>query len=507
MSFTLLSAFVLLLLAATASIEIYRGIHRGFVKTAISFASVVLSLILSVILSPVIGKGIADLVYYTILSYNYDYKSMIRGFEFVDALVQPVGGIVISVVLFVAVFFIARALLGTVMASVYKVISKKNETEMPESVGKASSESWIGRNERKLSIAIGAISAFIISVVIMTPIMGILNVTQDVLDVAVKWNGAYFEQEEMASVVDEVEKYTKDIPGNVLYYSGGELIFKGISSVHHNGKHLSFMNELETVEDAADNFLALYPVMMLGREPNALTSQRIDGLCESIMDLRICTPVLTYYGSMGADAWLRHYMIFGIKKPQLNSVVEDTFDELLRVCAASTDENIQANMVTMLKIYGIILESNVQELSQSSDYKELLSVLEEDGIVDLLLEELKKNPNMKSVESSAQSILVNLVAEEINSLGIETEKYGYLMDDIAAALTDIKDKGYHTREEQIFVMTSTVQDYIGGYGIEISDDIAEYTAELIWDNFENYKGVITEEDMRNFFAALNNIEE
>ena len=506
MSFTLLSVFVLLLLATTVSIEIYRSLNRGFIKTAISFGSVILSLILSVILSPVVGKGIADLVYYNILSHNYDYKSMINGFEFVDSLIQPVAGIVISVVFFLLIFFIARALLSVFVSWIYKIIIKKKGAELPESVNKAPDESWVGRNERKLSIAIGAISAFVISVAVMSPIMGILNVTQDVLDVAIKWNKPYFQEEEMAGMVDEVEKYTKDIPGNVLYYSGGELIFKGISRVNHNGKNMSFMKELETVEKAADNFLALYPVMMLGYEPTEQTSQQIDGLCDSIMDIRICTPALTFYGTVGADAWLSNYLVFGIQKPQLNSVVEDTFDELLRVCAASTDETIQANMVTMLKIYGIILDSNVQELSSTTDYKEMMSVLEEDGIVDRLLEELKKNPNMKSVESSAQSILVNLVAEEIVSLGIETENYGYLMDDIAEALTDIKEKGYRTREEQIFVMTSTVKDYIDDYGIEISDDIAEYTAELIWDNFENYSEVITEEDMRSFFAALNNID-
>lgn len=502
MSFSLLSVFVLLLLAVTVAIEIYRGINRGFMKTLISFATVILSLIMSVIFSPIFGRFVADIVYYNISRY-YQYKEMIQGFEFVDSLIQPVLGIVISVVFFVVVFFVIRALLGTLMLIVYRLIPKifnKGFVHLPESVDKEPGESWIRRNERVLSIVTGGLSAFIISIAITSPIMGIFNVTQDLLDIAVKWNYVYFQQEEIAEVVEEVEKYTKDIPGNVLYYSGGEFIFRGIARVEYNEENLSFIDELETVEEAANNFLAVYPVMVLGDEPTESTYQRIDMLCDCVMDVKICKPVLAFYGSMGAEAWLKDYLIFGIRRPQLNKIAKPTFDELLRVCATSTEENIQMNMVTMLKVYSIILQSDLDELSTNMSYEKLLAELEANGIVERLLSEIEKNPQMESVEKSAKSILVDLVVENINALEISVDSYDVLMKNIADGLNNIKEKGYRTREEQILVMTATLKDCVGDYGVVIPDDIMKYTAEMIWDNFKENKYDISKDDMVGFFA-------
>ena len=61
MGFTVFSVAYIIIFIAAAGIEVFRGIQRGFLKTAFSLCAVIISIILSAISASLISGGIASL--------------------------------------------------------------------------------------------------------------------------------------------------------------------------------------------------------------------------------------------------------------------------------------------------------------------------------------------------------------------------------------------------------------------------------------------------------------
>ena len=163
-----------------------------------------------------------------------------------------------------------------------------------------------------------------------------------------------------------------------------------------------------------------------------------------------------------------------IAKPEMNDVIEPAFDEVLKVCANTNETNVKENVSTLLNIYAIILNSGIMKIN-ANDPSEVLACVEKSDLISKLNTELAKNPNTSHITVS--SIAMKVLANQINELTLDKDKYSALLKNMTEAINPVQTRGYGSMGEQVTVLTSYAKKYIADYGITIPDVIARSTAE------------------------------
>ena len=472
MSFTVFSVAVLLIFLIAAAIEIYRGRQRGFFKTLISLGSMLVSLIISLMLSPVLSEVIVRPIFGGLVRRLNVYKNLLKQFSSLDPFIEALACILVSTLVFVLLFFVLRGVLGAIMASVYRRNMKPSEEDPGYGREK---DSFCARNDKLLGSITGAVSAVLITMVVTSPLMGLLDIAGQTMVVAEKANKNIWVQTGIGEEnINQLKEYTMDVPGNIFYRFGGEYIYHAAASTDLYGQRVYAMDELETIGNAVKDFGYVYSVIKAPEKSHSGYIQYIESVGQHVADLNICHGVLAEFLSKGASAWIEGKTYMRIAKPEMNDVIEPAFDEVLKVCANTNETNVKENVSTLLNIYAIILNSGIMKIN-ANDPSEVLACVEKSDLISKLNTELAKNPNTSHITVS--SIAMKVLANQINELTLDKDKYSALLKNMTEAINSVQTRGYGSMGEQVTVLTSYAKKYIADYGITIPDVIARSTAE------------------------------
>ena len=452
-----------------------------------------LSIVVSTLLSPAFAGAITK----SLLASN---RGLANSFGSFSAIAEPLVGIFVSIIIFVPVFLLTRAIVAMIIKRVYREKIQKLEDELDD---EDHEDTWLKRNGRAVSITVGCLSAVVITMTVSSPLLGIVHTADDVVDFAESSSFAMFNSENLKDVKKGVEKYSNDVSGKIFYSMGGKLVYRSYACTFYEGERIGLVREIKLMKSAVTNITNVLPVLSGNASLTDEHIKSIDEVCNCVTKMKLGRKLLAQYIPSAARTWLDGGEMFGISKPRLNFLIEPTFNEMLRVCANSEEYNVQQNTVTLLQVYKIFLETRIMDLSDSAAFNDVLAFIENTGIVGKLTDELSQNPFMLNVKKQVDDIMVDVVADQINMIEFGDEAYLNLMGNIADSINLVNSKGYKTEEEKRAVLTGLTKQYIKEYGLDVSDTAAEYTADVILENFGSSSGAVDAAAIQEFFNSYN----
>lgn len=488
MTFSLFSIAVILIVALAIVIEVVRAINRGRKKTLVTLASILLTVFVSILitmfLTDLVVQGVMDLAFKTLKFDISQFKDKLGNietilFSYFDAIISPV--------LFLLVFVILRLLIALVISIIYKINVKKTN-----GILHASEES--PQHMKKPNVInglIGALCGFIISVVILSPLMGTLKIASKTLD---KLNG---ESDQLKFRIKEdyvaaCDGYSKDIFGNIVYYCGGNLIYKSLATSKLNDNFFALEKEID------NTFLALDDLISMGKVLNNIDTASEDEK-NSLRNLGDKVNQAETLKAASADIlpelskkWLNDEPYQGIAKPKVSGASENFFDKMLYVCKSSTPDTVGDDLSTLLNVFLIAQENGILK---SENYKEMLEKARMTGAFELIKAELSQNPRMAGLTADIDTMGIKSIASAIKNFN--SGNYETLMSDITGVLNNAISL---TGQERLDYVTNYTKNYIHRYGIGIGDDIAEETAKRLVDELvDKRKTPLSVDELKSFW--------
>lgn len=484
MSFSLFSVAIILLFFVILAIEVYRGVRKGVRQSLILLGSNLASVVLSVMLTPLLSMLITKLVFRLGVRRIAAYQRLLDMFASLDALIQALVSILLSVIMFVGMFFLIRAIFALIVKIICRA-SQKEKAENPEY--RVEKNSYFDRNSKVLGGVAGAISAIVITMVITAPIMGGFDVAYKVVGTVERVNTKIVNRIGEKNV-QAIKTYAMDIPGNVFYQFGGKYIFQGAASTYLCGERADLMTELDVVDQTVEDGLALYRALMSSKIGTTKRVEYVHQLCEDMDDFRICQVPAAEVISKAATAWGNGEKFYGISMPKFNPLYDPVVDELLDVYARTDVDSVEANAVTALKIFAVMIESKVLYLSED-DYDEFLEIMQDGNFVNKMNAILNENPNMRGINLSA--LALSAVSTHLKDNDIEAEKLHVFAGDMAQAVNSVNKKGYGSDEERATALATYAVEYIEDYGLTVSPEIAQLVAGELLKKLPASKGEVT----------------
>ena len=494
MTITLFSVAILLTLAAAIYIEIRRGLAAGWMKTLIRLINTLSSIIIAAILSPILTRWVVEEMNWTPI-----LRSLRRELRGMETLLKAVVAVVASTVVFVLLFFLIRGLVSLILRGVYKTYLTKD----PEHPDFARKKTWADRNERPLCCVLGSLCGVLAVMALTSPLMGSFEVATRAIDMAEMARGerVWMLIPESEEEIRSVKRYAHDLPGNVLYQMGGKYMYRAAASTKVGDERIFLFHELEVLEEASVDFMRVVPILAKPELATEAELNSLDRLCDHLERLTISDILLAEALPMGANAWLEGKSFATIPKPVMCEELAEPFDELLRVCARSTEVNACRNTVTLLQIYRLMLSAGVPNLQIESE-EELLDFLSKTMLLERLGEILNENPAMYPVRHSMEALVMRSLSEQLQGHYESVIQYHILMGELAEAVSQVRARGYGTEEERVNVLTSYARQSMNEYGVEVSDRHLELlSSELL--SFSYGKGAkFTRDHVDEFFGSF-----
>ncbi len=500
MSFSVFSVAIVCLFFVVLAIRIYIGINRGFRKSLISLGVVVTSVIVSVLLTPVISMLpaalIFDLLDLLLGRFVSGYRATMAQFPSVPLFIERMISLVLSMILVIGVFYAVRIILGIVVAIISKKTKQNNANDSEYRIEKGS---CFDRNNKLLGAIAGCISAVVITMMLISPIMGTLDIAYRALGAAEQINSksVYYIGEKNAAAI---KKYSKDIPGNIFYQCGGNLIFRGAASTYMYGEKIYLLREVEIAEDTVEQAMQLYRALYDPKSDNKTRVAYMEHICENVEQLTIGKGVLADAMSTAASAWEKGYLLYGIAKPEVNGVIDPMIDELLSVCADANVESAKPITVTMLKLVTLSIDTNILFL-KSEDYEQAFEIVKNSNLLDRIDAILAENPYMQNV--NIHSMAMAALADCVTVSDYDPASYDLLTQELANAINAVNQKNSGPLEDRASALAHHAKKHIENYGVDVSPEMVEMVAQVLLREI-GISSEVSAEDIRNIFDKYAN---
>lgn len=503
MPFSLLSISLILIFAIITAVEIYRYINRGLNGSLLALGSSIVSLILSLVFSPIISGALVSLILSMAASMVPSYSDLITQLPSGETAIKAILTAVLNSLLFLIVFFVFRRIVRMVIYVICKITDKKDNKDPGYAREK---ESWYVKYGKVFSGIIGALSGFILFILITSPIFGTIGTVVKVADLVETAVPGTLQKyaingEIISDMKDDLENVADDAVGNVFYKLGGEQLYEASACADIDYRRVYISDEIDAAEDVLKDLSYLTKSLEDDAMLNADDADVLYSIGEHFQEVEIIHYLAADILSVCADAWLTGYTFCEMEKPMLNPLVDGAVDEVLAVCANTNEYNVKMNLKTLTRVCAIILESDIMNVDVSN-YSEIIAFVDESGLIDRINTELAANPYMNGI--SVSSIAMSAIADSISVEALGIENYNELMNNISNAIQTVNSRGYGSEEEKVEVLTSYAQKYISEYDLEVPDSVAEMIAqELLTVVSSSETGEITAQDVANFIDQYN----
>lgn len=490
MTFSLISVAIIFITALVIVIEVLRAIKRGRTKTLVTLASLFSSVFISIFATILLSDVMVDFIVDFIVK-NVDISSYAEKIPSISELLYAYGDAIISPILFLLVFIIVRIVVAIVMAIVFRVISSKLEQAVYENE-EATDDA---KNPKVINALLGALCGFLLVTVSIAPAMGTMKIAtktfqglneQTVFGIRIK-----------PVVIAYLNNCSNDCVGNVIYYCGGNLIYKSLAVSKLNDNHFSLENEIDNTFATADGILSISRVL---NNLDHATEEEKDVLRNLGKNIDKCETLKVVTADILRDlceSWRKNEAYEGAEKPKISQTSDSFFDKMLFVCTSTTPDYVGADISTLLNVYIIAYENDILV---SEDHKAMIEKAKETGAFEKIKTELRKNPRMAKLTSEIDDIGMYSIASALKNFNFGD--YDALMGDITSVLNDAM---IYQGQERIDYIKGLAKDYIYEYGIDIGDDVADEIAVRLSEEVIGDKNNITVDELKIFWENYANM--
>lgn len=485
MSFNLISLAVLCIAAIIITFEIIRSFSRGVRKSLVTLASIFVSLFSSIVITFWLSDIIKSPLIYILEKLNamdiiFERFPNIGDviFAYADALVSPI--------MFVLVFIALRIIVGIVFAIVFKRQEKKTGNTVYENEDAPQYK----KKPRPICAILGILSGFLVSVIIFTPIMGTLRIAS-AAGHSVNESESVFNFKIKSKYVKTLDNFSNDAVGTILYYSGGALIYKAISTSRLNDNHFELSTEIAETFDGADDILNVGVIVSNIEDASLEQKEMLKGVGDQVNDAETLKRLAADIIPDISRKWLKGMPYYNVERPNVGRASAMFFDQMLYVCTSSTPDTIGADLNTLLNVYLIAYEYGILTCE---DYEMMVDTARETGVFEKLKEELNKNRRMSGISLEIDTMSVRVISSVIYSL--DPDDYIGITQDITDILNDSLDL---SKEERIDYITGEAERYIDQYDVDIDESIAKELAEELSNQLLDTNTSLTVEDVAKFW--------
>jgi hypothetical protein len=484
---------MILTFAIVLLIEVVKGSKHNFFQNLVSLGNIFLSIILSAVLSPEIAFGISKVIIRFLpvkrickfFKFNYDDgRSLIEGF----------ATMIISIVLFLVLFAIFRAVISLIT---FIILKKSNKGR--KSIKFFTGDTWFERNDKILSIITSTLCAILLTMVITMPVMGVVDVGRQGINMIETFQPDFFERRpKMKTVMSAFEGVEKNIPGNVFYHCGGKFIFESVTVCYINGEKVYLAKELDVLTDVVDDLAVALTAI---QNPAFATEEQlnaIDSLCVHINDMKMSNVLVAKYISAGAKAWLQGKTILGYGKPTLNEFFTPIMDDTLLVCGNTTANNAKQNITTLLKLYKVFMSQKELLHLDVKDDQAIFSVASYTNFAGELEKIFNENAYMIHLAVKPSQMVFGAFAKQVDLLN---DKAPTLMADLADTISTAKEREYDSADDEIAYVSYSVERHVKNYGINIDSAIAEAVSKTMVAHFYEHEEPVDSVMVQELFES------
>lgn len=466
MTLSLFSIAIIFIVALAITIEAVRAIHRGRKKTLVTLASILLATFISILITMLLSDLIVQVVMdYALKTLKLDISQFKKTLENIETILFAYFDAIISPILFLFIFIVVRILVSIVV----KVICAINSNKARESYESEESPLFM-KNSKTVNTLLGVLCGFIISLIIISPIMGTLKVAAKTFD-DLNDEKDIFKFTVKEDVVAACDGYSKDLVGNIVYYCGGNLIYKSVATSTLNDNYFGLEREIDNTFYAIGDVFAMNKTLNKINEATPSEKETLKNLGSNVKKAETLKAAAADILPELAKKWLNDEPYQGLAKPKVSGASENFFDKMLYVCKSSTPDTVGDDLSTLLNVF-IIAQEN--DILGSENYKDMLERAKMTGAFEKIKAELEKNPRMAGLTADIDTMGVKSIASALKNFN--SGNYETLMGDITGVLNTAMNL---TGQDRLDYITNYTKNYIHQYGINIGDDVAEETAKKL----------------------------
>ena len=494
MSFTLLSVIILTITALIVYIEVRRGYKQGLSKSLINVALILFSAIIGAVLSSLAAGGLTELIMFIIEMAKME-----------ETVIKFVGGylpvilvavkMILSLVLYLPVFFVFKISLGLLLKLVYGMIVKKTGYKLPHYLSE--DEDVYVKKEKVIGAVLGSLSGMMISIILFMPLMGTLKSVSKVTLIAKDILG-----KETISSISElalVDKYSNDAVGTVYDACGGGALYDLATRISYSGQVSCLNKEL----DAFQNINIPGLVQNLSAPEGSVNDKllALEPMLDSIHDSVVLRMFTVEIIKSASSAWLEYDDYLGLPRPDLGAqkAMDQFLNSILLVCSTTDFDHYDQDIRTLLNVAKIVGENS--DAFNAGDYDSFIEAFIETKSLDRIEEELEKNPRTLTTGFALNDMIMSTIVSELNVV----DKYSSTVKDqlyrsLADSLTDTMSL---SGSSKTVTLTNQLIANFKDCGIEVPDEIGTRLALALSEGVATKDNKITEKEVKEYFDSFN----
>ena len=495
MSFTMLSAFLLLTVGVGTFVEVMRGLKRGLTRTAMTLSSVVLSALIAIPLA----AWLSDLPLKRMSELLGDLlplpDKLTEQFPSIPVLITAGADTLLSPFLFVLLFLFFRLVTRIVLACIFRGRLKARPDELVDPLYESRNAPWYRRHGRLVSGLTGGLCGLLASLILLSPVVGLLSTAHTVFvrteNIKIKWSTIGLNEGDL----EEIRSTVSDPAVLLLDAMGCGLIFDATATTYLNEKNVCLRGEVEACMSVVTDMIGGISLINNPKNPDPAKVEALSRLGGEIEDSEAARLLAADFLNRISHAWLEGEKVWGMGRPISSDLVDPLLDGILQVCAESTHECAARDVSTLIRIYLIASEHGLLE---KPNYEQLAAELDEGGVLGLIYDELMANPCMAHLTGELTNMSLRIMARAIKTSGFSDAKMKELMGDLSEAMNLVNGmEGSY--DERVQSMKDYTLHYAAQYGVTLPESLAEMAAAALVDRLGNSGEDLDGDDLSDLF--------
>ena len=491
-----ISLGLLAFVALSLLIGFFYGLKRGLAKTFIRLITVIAAAVVSYYVAINIsaqldlffaGKTLEEVITSVYAEYETAVKpetrEIIAAFdaETAQLIISLVAALVISPLIFITLFYIAKAVLWIVYWLIGAILrqSSKHKSALSTIVGGL----------------IGIVQGAIIAFCVLLPVTGFLSLAGDVkAEVLAREDLSVESREKVESLyanwLDEpISSPLVSFIGDV----GGEVVFAELTSATVEEEQYDMREKASLIVNVCVDTMELKGMNWQSPTPEqqAAIEKIVDRMGNDEYTARILAGVLR--GS--STALTDNIQIFGLEPPY-----DDLFIEAFSIFIDSNAVNVGGDLDTMLEVYFIMANNDILVLIGENDHEGLKNKLiekneNEELFIDTIIDTLQSNQRTSALVSLFTKLSVSIMCDNLGLDENTVEVYENVKSDLTDVL-NLSKEDYENEEEYKAAVSAGVSSALEENGILLEDEIVDGMSDYIAENYSGNED-ITDEDIND----------
>ena len=331
---------------------------------------------------------------------------------------------------------------------------------------------------------VGLVCGILVSVILLTPIVGTVGTFVSVADQAIAEDA----EDDFSQLIKAASQNTVL---QVYNNMGCGLLYNMFASVNVNGEQVYLKDDLAVILSLVGT------IGTMSGSSEGYGEGQIDALNAMIDDLErsaLIRNVVAAVFSEAATKWTQGETFMGMEKISAGEMLDPMITEMLSVIATTDQTTVTADLRTMADVLGIIVET---DLMSDSDAESMLKKLSEGNVTSRLIIAINKNQRMAPLADEITKMSVRTLASTIGIPADAAERYDLLMEDIAESLSNTRGMELSARVE---LVTPEISKALDTYGVDVTDEAATNIAEGLIEDFGDVN-YVEASDVEEFFLV------